>query len=369
MKITFIVPTLNISGGLRVVSIYAQRLAKRGHIVTVVSPKSRMPTIKQRIKHALKWKGYQFKSQFDATYFNNSDYEVILTNTSHSVFASDVPDADVVIATWWETVEWISKFPLEKGKKVYFVQHLETHNTILPKARVEKTYQSSMPKITIAKWLVKELKEESKENIFLVPNSVEQDVFYSGVRCKQNVPTIGFLFSETGSKGITVALEVIARLKNELANLRVLSFGANQPKLIDLPSYIELSVNPAQSEIRELYAQCDIWLCCSTLEGFGLTVLEAMACRTPVVSTKCGGPEDIVIEGINGYLCAVDDVDSLTLSAFNLLSLDDVSWQEFSSAAFQFASDYNWDSATDLFEQALIESTYNLKEGKRNVVL
>jgi len=36
MKITFVVPTLNLSGGLRVIAIYADKLKQRGHEVTVV---------------------------------------------------------------------------------------------------------------------------------------------------------------------------------------------------------------------------------------------------------------------------------------------------------------------------------------------
>lgn len=37
-----------------------------------------------------------------------------------------------------------------------------------------------------------------------------------------------------------------------------------------------------------------------------------MACRCPAVSTKCGGSEDIVKQGENGFLCEIDDVDNLT---------------------------------------------------------
>jgi len=356
MKITFVVPSLNISGGLRVVAIYADLLSKKGHKVTVVSPKEVLPSYKQKLKHRLKWKGYQFKSHFDSSYFDSADYQLLITNNAHRVLSNDVPDADIVIATWWETVEWINTFPYKKGKKVYFVQGLETLNTVLPTARVEKTYQSSIPKITIAKWLVKELQEKSTGKVALVPNSVDTMLFYSEKRVMQSVPTIGFLFSETGSKGVTIALKVIARLKKELPQLRVLCFGAHSAKLIQLPEYVEFTVNPKQGEIRGVYAQCDVWLCCSTLEGFGLTVLEAMACRTPVVSTKCGGPEDIVTDGVNGYLCGVNNVDNLSLAVLKLLGLEPATWRDFSNAAYAVADDYSWDDAVELFEQALLKS-------------
>ena len=37
-------------------------------------------------------------------------------------------------------------------------------------------------------------------------------------------------------------------------------------------------------------------------EGLGLTILEAMSQGPPVVATKCGGPEEVIEDGINGYL-------------------------------------------------------------------
>jgi len=37
-------------------------------------------------------------------------------------------------------------------------------------------------------------------------------------------------------------------------------------------------------------------------EGLGLTILEAVSQGLPVIATKCGGPEEVIEDGINGYL-------------------------------------------------------------------
>lgn len=353
MKITFVVPTLNLSGGQRVVSIYAKLLVEKGHVVTIISPKERIPTFKERIKQALRWKGYKFKKYFDTTFFENSGCQVVSSKSEYQVLQEDMPDADVVIATWWRTAEWVNLFSDKKGKKVYFIQHHETH-VGLPIERVKNTYRLPLHKITIANWLVYLLeKKYASMPPYLVPNSVDHELFYAGARKKQSTPTIGFLFSETEFKGVDIALKVIQKLKTKIPNLRVIAFGQQAPMAIDLPEYIELSISPKQEDIRLLYQQCDLWLCCSVIEGFGLTILEAMACRTPSVSTKSGGPEDIVTEGVNGYLCDIDDVEALAVASQRVLDFSEQEWLEFSNHAYKHAKGYSWNDAADLFETAL----------------
>jgi glycosyltransferase involved in cell wall biosynthesis len=354
MRITFIVPTLNLSGGLRVVSIYARLLSERGHEITVISPSPRAPTIRERVKSMIRWKGYSYDHGFNRLFFDDVNYKLKLVEHCGPITSEDVADGDAVIATWWETAEWVNNFPASKGKKFYFVQHHETHNSTLSLSRVEKTYQMNMHKITISKWLVTVLKEKYHQtDVSLVPNSVDHTFFSAPPRNKQLRPTIGFLYTEAESKGVRTALAVIEKVKEQLPELRVLCFGVKEFESIPLPTGFELEIKPKQNQIRDLYAQCDVWLCCSLTEGFGLTVLEAMACRTPAVSTRCGGPEDIIEHGKTGYLCDVGDVSGISQSVLKLLISNEDQWQAFSLAAYEYANSYSWADSASLFESAL----------------
>lgn len=50
------------------------------------------------------------------------------------------------------------------------------------------------------------------------------------------------------------------------------------------------------------YNEIDVYLCASSSEGFSLSVLEASACGRPVISTRVGGCENLIINGENGFL-------------------------------------------------------------------
>jgi glycosyltransferase involved in cell wall biosynthesis len=97
-------------------------------------------------------------------------------------------------------------------------------------------------------------------------------------------------------------------------------------------------------------------LCASRSEGFGLPLLEAMACRTPVVSTRVGGATDLIEEGREGYVVDVEDSEGLARRLVQVLSLDEPAWRVMSDAAFATATGYTWDDATDLFEAGLFEA-------------
>lgn len=349
-----IMPDPGMSGGDRVCAIYAKQLIEMGHHVNVVAPRKKLLTIKQQLKRLIKGDDWLPTATQRQNHFNLLGVEVTYLEATRPIVGEDLPDADVVVASWWETAEWVAKLPDSKGAKAYFIQHHEVHKW-QPLDRVKQTYSLPLHKITIANWLLDLMQDTYHDpNVSLVPNSVDFDIFYASARKKQAIPTLGFLYSDVEFKGVDIALKVIERVKTHLPELRILCFGNNKPdKNASLPIYFEFEYNPAQENIRKIYGQCDVWLCCSRSEGFGLTILEAMACRCPTVSTKCGGPEDIVEEGKNGYLCDIDDVDALTDAVMRVLGSSEPEWQALSNAALAKATGYSWEDAAALFEQAL----------------
>jgi len=66
-----------------------------------------------------------------------------------------------------------------------------------------------------------------------------------------------------------------------------------------------------RSDVPILLGQLDAFALCSDHEGFGLVILEAMAASKPVVATRCGGPEEIIVDGVTGFLVDKGDVNAL----------------------------------------------------------
>jgi len=60
-----------------------------------------------------------------------------------------------------------------------------------------------------------------------------------------------------------------------------------------------------RADLRAVMNALDVLVISSSAEGFSLSAVQAMACALPVVSTRCGGPEEIVVDGASGVLVDV----------------------------------------------------------------
>lgn len=353
MKITFVLPAADLSGGNRVVATYAERLQNRGHQVQLVSVPHQPLTRKQQLRSLLTGNGWPSRTVTKPSHYDAIDVPHHVISHQPPVLSSDVPDADVVIATWWETAEWINAFPPEKGAKVYLIQHHEVFD-YLPIDRVQATYRMPLHKITISRWLDNLMRNEYGNcNVSLVPNSVDTTLFHAPARRKQDVPTVGLLYAPMPWKGVDVSLRAFALAQAQIPNLRLLCFGNCAPPAGLLPENTIFHLNPPQATLRDLYAQCDVWLCGSYSEGFHLPILEAMACHTPIVSTAIGGAIDLIESGHNGHVVPVGDSEALAASLVQVLNQPESDWQAMSNAAYATATEYSWDDATDRFEAAL----------------
>lgn len=125
---------------------------------------------------------------------------------------------------------------------------------------------------------------------------------------------------------LTAAMQQLAKLAGEqTAQMQLTLVGALSDrtllKQIPIPVQHLGSISDAE-RLRSLYAESSVLISTSERESFGQTLLEALACSTPVIARDSGGPADIVIEGVNGALVAHDKPQEMATAL----------WQHFTEA-------------------------------------
>lgn len=82
---------------------------------------------------------------------------------------------------------------------------------------------------------------------------------------------------------------------------------ARELKIFD---YVEFHHEVPLPQLIALYQNAAFFVLSSDEEGLGIVLLEAMACATPVVSTRCGGPDSVVSENV-GFLTPTGDAQAM----------------------------------------------------------
>ncbi|TKD51028.1 glycosyltransferase [Sphingomonas baiyangensis] len=101
-------------------------------------------------------------------------------------------------------------------------------------------------------------------------------------------------------------------------------------------------------------AEADLFVLASRREGFGNVLIEAMAAGTPVLATRAGGPEQFIVDGVNGFLVAPGDAKVLADRIAGLLADRDARIAV-RAPALVTARDYTIEASTRTFE-AMIDA-------------
>jgi glycosyltransferase involved in cell wall biosynthesis len=165
-------------------------------------------------------------------------------------------------------------------------------------------------------------------------------------------------------KGADVAFEAFRLAREERPDMRLVVFGIDDAEADDhFPGDGAVFESmPAQDRLRGLYASGDAYLFASRSEGFGLPLLEAMACRTPVIATPAGAGPELVEEG-GGILVGHEDAKGMARAMLKIAAMPSPEWRALSDKAHAVASIHSWERATDEFERALERAASGSKTG------
>ena len=354
LRISFVLPTLDLSGGVRVISMLARELDAMGHEVLVVAGPPIRPPVRDRLRAAIKGSQHRWWSDPSKHHFNNLSIPIKRRATARPVRDSDLPEGDAVVATWWETAEAVAQLDESRGVKCYYAQHHEIHMEGQPHDRVNATYRLPLHLFACSGWVREQIEPIAGEPVPVVGYGMDRDIFDAPPRHKQDRPTVGLMYSDVAFKGTEVSLAAIRRAQEKVLDLRVRSFGSHPERPhLPLPSGCEHEIAPSQRRIAEIYASCDAWLVGSHAEGYGLPMLEAMSCRTPLISTRTGGALDLIREGVNGHVVPVGDAHAMGDRIARVCNLDRDEWRTMSDSAYRTAAPLTWRASAEAFLQQI----------------
>ena len=167
------------------------------------------------------------------------------------------------------------------------------------------------------------LKEWSADNVKVIPNPIS---FYSKQSALLNSKKVIAVGSHSYNKGYDLLLQawkIIIRIHSDW-KLEIYGKKDNKGNFVELAEHLRLSdsvtfFEPIQN-IEEKYLNSSIMVLPSRSEGFGMVLIEAMACGVPCVSFDCPqGPADIITDDVDGLLVNNGNVEALSQAILNLI--------------------------------------------------
>jgi glycosyltransferase involved in cell wall biosynthesis len=358
MKICFVLPGSSPypSGGVKILYEHANRLALRGHEVTLVHA-------------AFVEKGnWGRRARGAASFFLNRvgimrwrpdgwfsvDKRVRMVWTP-SLDERWIPAGDAVIASAWQTAEWVRDYPAERGRKFYFMQDYERYMEAGPelRKRIAATYTAGLRTIVISPACRKAVEESGGRVYWDVPNGLDFQKLTLSMDIDHPKRTfIGFPTRPEGLKATEDAVAAIETVRSVCGeDHAVWSFGGKRPAY--LPEWVRYHERPSNELLCDLYNRTAVFVVPSRYEGWGLPGSEAMACGAALVSTENGGVRAYADHGRTALLCPVGDRQAMAAAVCSLLS-DRESRIRLARAGCEHIRKFTWERASRELERCLL---------------
>jgi glycosyltransferase involved in cell wall biosynthesis len=342
VRITFVLPFINLTGGVRVLLDYANWLHNAGHETTIV-----YPSWPYRFQYTRRQQWIEFqkhRSQKAAIPWFDLRCPLLRVPLIRTVF---LPRADLVVATAWPTVHDVLRLHPSRGKKLHLVFHHESGTG--PEDRIRATYSLPFYRIAFSNVI-----RETAERQFgcrvhaVVPNGVDTALFFPDGQVEEK--SVLFLFHPDPRKGAAAGIDALSRLHERVGDIRVRVCGTVRPER--LPDWMPFEFHPDDATLRQRYSSATALLYPSRYEGFGLPPLEAMACGCPPVTTPVGAIPEFAVNRRNALIAAVGDIDGL-VDALQELIYDSALRRRLSLEGLRTADRFSLARVAPLFGAAL----------------
>lgn len=218
-------------------------------------------------------------------------------------------------------------------------------------------------------FMAERTKRYTNTPISVTPFGIDCDIFSPCNKTLSNTLTLGMVKNLEKWYGIETAIETLAYLKTLESPYQfklllvgegsMKSFFQDLVKNLNLENCVEFVGKVPYSEVHKYHKKIDIYLGISTYndESFGVSLLEAQACGTPVIATKMGGLPEVVLENKTGIFVEPKNPFQTADAIMKIISSPEI-YSDFSGSAREF-----------VLQQYSIEKTTSIMFGLYNEVL
>lgn len=327
LNITYVMTWTGVCGGTKIILEHANRLTRMGHKITLITHDNK------------------------PVWFNMEPDIKFIQVSWENVLCEYIPkETDVIVATYWrEIYECVEQ---KIAPVIYFEQgdfHLFDTNKLDARTfnYINKQLKTIDDIYTVSSFAKQKLKEIYNVEAKVIPNAVNDKVFFYEEHKENEIPIITIIGSEeTEFKRIQNIIDAVKIIQKKY-NVKLQWVTPTKPiKNID----IDCLVNPAQIEIGNLLRKTDIYVCASIYEAFCLPVLEAMTCGAAVVTTNNGGNMDFVKDNINALVVEKDNINDLVEKIEKILNDRELKNSLIKNGVDE-SKQYSWDNIMEKIEK------------------
>ena len=277
LRCAFVLPAMEISGGIRVALLHAEMLVKAGAQVSL------------------------FTLEGEVEWYHEGDFHFPVLSAEREKLQGTL---DLAVATMWNTAEFVEQSSKIRKKK-YLVQNFEVgfYPPGSPyRIATSATYRmrSPMEYVTISKWCQNWLREEYHTEAAYLPNGIDPSFYPKRGRDLQG--KIRILIEGDCSaehKNVDESFRIVEQLDLEKFEIWYMSYNGNPKSWYRVDRFLH---RVPYEKTPEVYAACDILLKTSLLESFSYPPLEMMASGGYVVAVPNGGNLEYLKDGENCIL-------------------------------------------------------------------
>jgi glycosyltransferase involved in cell wall biosynthesis len=325
-RIIFVLQTMGLSGGIRIVFEHAQRLSERGFNIEVWGID----------KHAPTWP-------------TNENMKIRTFKNYERLTTALAKEEAIKVATWWETAFPVWLASVQKGIPVYFIQEFESWfypDDVVAQSSVVSCYRKEFKNMTTSQYNLEEIRAIGL-NATAIPCGFDDTTYKTLKSAKRQDNVLLALGRSFFQKNFDFTFKAWKALGEGRPTMWL--FGA-EPEMARLDKKIKYHTKPSNEAANELYNQATVFVQTSRHEGFSLPILEAMAAGCPVICTDAHGNRDFCVDGKNCLMVEHDDIPALT-RAMGRLFRDKKLRDKLHKQGLATAKKYQWDVVMDRVEK------------------